>query len=303
MGSTQSSSLLLFVYIIICAFVLGVLFDNSVVSHRNRSSLKSTVAIVTVATADLQLKYQQQLKSIQDYAKRHGYTYSEYSSSYQPGAYWDKLAALSEIKRHDLYLFFDADSAILKPSIRAEELFRERDSVIFSGSPTFSSSHFVGLRDDEVSKAFLRAWSRGRGAREACHYDQGAFLYAMVGTVQRYVYGNEHNETRTGLSKCAQMLHDHKDRCRMFQTCLSRWMQSWFCGYTNHCCVSQSNENSAPEFRKRAEQVPFRWQCDMDFIVSWQGTKRNIYEGDEVCSSFSLHPVKDWERQMSKLRC
>jgi len=285
-----------------------------------------TVAIVSLMTNKFKGTYMAHWVLIQSYCERHNYTCSRFTgmeAKYKDSPYiealelpkhWRKLIGVyAFLKKFDFVLFLDVDNFILKPSLRVEDLFEdERTSIVFSGDPCFSSSHFFALRKNQVGFDFLQTWWQFRVFfKDNCHYDQGAFIMAMIATTSRHLHVARNIEhVNNDLHNCAAFVYGAREMtlktmCSSYQRCLQETCERWILP------VGSSDPNDPARIwledhigsdligaRERKLSLPISWNrgdwrkngWDKDISFSLQGTRTTVFT--DCRSTFSVHPVK-----------
>lgn len=278
-----------------------------------------SVAVLTLLTKNIYQKYSLNVANMQSYAARHNYTMlsfngkekafhnSPYLSALNMAKHWRKLLVISEgLRRHEFVLFLDADNLITMPELRIETFFENSPAqVVFSGSPCFSSSHFMMFRRGLISEDFLRRWWRHRTRfKYSCHYDQGSFIFAMMELTIELLYGN----ARANFEKCFRFVQktDMKiSKCDKFQGCLANVCSQWVTllktvsDVEGRQHLTEIQPFSLKELSKRANDLPLTWNNAHWRRSGWNTTRINLslqknrkHIFKNCSNSFTIHPVK-----------
>ncbi len=293
-----------------------------------------SVAIVTLITNRFNSRYTPHWLMMKKYCKRHNYSclrftgdelsvfrYSPYEDSVTLAPHWRKLLVVYEaLRRHEYVMFLDIDNWITMPQLKVKRLFPPDNSVdvIFSGNPCFSSSHFFVLHKSKQAMEFLRLWWRRRSLfRDNCHFDQGAFNYAMFEMTVRHLHGGAKlREINRQLAMCGGWVNGrnkgpiHYSKCNTFQTCLKDVCAKWvapifFANTTLQADLVKSSALPMEELQRRASTIPLTWAVapwrrvgwNDSIVLSQQGSRKSTFAD---CSNwFSVHPIK----RLSQLQC
>lgn len=136
--------------------------------------------------------YPLHIKSFQNYANRHGYLYSNFTSFPNPNdlpIYWLKLefmaAMLERGESAEMVVWVDSDTVVVREhaAMAVHRLFeKHKDKSIFIGRDHPSSKQNVfcagvfGLRNNETSRAFLKDCLTALTSNPECRDEDGKFI-------------------------------------------------------------------------------------------------------------------------------
>lgn len=277
--------------------------------------------VLTLVSPNVQKKYKKNLENMKKYASKHKYTFKSETYNEYPPHFGKTSIIRTALDSYKDILFLDADSVILDINTTISSIV-ENANIFFSGSPSFSSSHIVFIRNSKPGREFLEDWELLQNLIRKCHYDQGSFVFAMAKILSKNVFKErKFRQVRTELSECMKQIQGSRigirNPCRKFQTCISLWAHYWLPSFFDLCInkditplywirqesprlsILKLNEsrirhgtgekvkqvyNNWQILNRRIKKSGITWQCSNynSYLFSLQGTRNSKFD---ICSN------------------